>query len=296
MVDDGREYGTQASVVVAAGSFGLYLLLRVAVDGGVSLADTVVFTPSVGVVVPLSVLFGAPVVVGVVFAELLTQGLQGEFDVLAMSIVLSVGVLAGVSATMWGASLRYREREWTVDGLLGLALVALVASIGSTAVLSWGGELAGLFSFYPLFADELLRYCLATAVLSPPIVLAVSLFGTWEDSPMSSKAPASREMGFGPILVPVVWALLATVGSVGFNIRERIPREAFERKGLEFLYELVHPDIFGLGGRRVQVLLGLVMGLIWFATFLGLSVTSGKEHRSEDASVSSSRTEEMEVR
>jgi hypothetical protein len=66
------------------------------------------------------------------------------------------------------------------------------------------------------------------------------------------------------IIAPSFWALFGIVGSAGFAVREAIPRTSFERRGVEYLYDLVHPSIFGQGGRRAQVVFGALVILLLF--------------------------------
>jgi hypothetical protein len=71
--------------------------------------------------------------------------------------------------------------------------------------------------------------------------------------------------------------VLATVGSLGFRIRERIETPfIFRRMGIEFVYEFVSPAVFGQGGRRAQVLLGAIILTVVGYRFVQLNKT-GRE-------------------
>lgn len=269
-------------LAVAAG-FISFLVVRVALDGRVSVAGAVLLTPSVGLVVPLGILFGLPGAVGVLAGSLAAQAVQAGLPLFGVFESLSLFALGVVSAAGWQSRIALAPGSAVdVDDLPGLAVVAAVGMVGAASIYAWGGELLGLFPFYVTFVETLARYLVATAVVAPAVA---ALLLVSRPERLRSVGPAGQ-LGPGFALVPALWAAVAVVGSLGFNVRERIPLPAFENRGVELLYHLVHPDVFGSGGRRIQVAFGAVMLVAWAVT-LGRRRRTGGEataHGSESLS------------
>jgi len=81
------------------------------------------------------------------------------------------------------------------------------------------------------------------------------------------------------ITIPFLWALFGIIGSLGFVLRERMIRSNFASRGVEVLYDLIHPDIFGQGGRRVQVVWGTFMLLVLIVSLIECEkMTRGGEY------------------
>jgi hypothetical protein len=308
MVGHGRSNRVPGTVLVAGGTFCAFLALRFALDGVFSVFG-VILTPSVGLAVPLGAAFGLPAAVAVAVAAFVAQTYQVGFSMMAVFGGLSVFVLATVAWLGWRSKVQLNSgTRLAIVGVPGLLIVTVVGSVGAAAVLAWGGEIVGRFPFYVTVLDTVLRYLVATALVGPPL-----LVGLWvalnRRSRLQSSTP-TRSVGLGFVTVPLLWAVVAFVGSVGFNIRERLPQAAFEIRGIEPLYHLVHPDIFGQGGRRAQVVFGAVMIVLWAFTTRGRTLsdpkcaTTGSVHEDESVRSSidsekttvSSRTEEMEAR
>jgi hypothetical protein len=91
-------------------------------------------------------------------------------------------------------------------------------------------------------------------------------------SAVGSPAPIDR---WSLIAVPPLWILLGSIGSIGFKLRERVSLGGFQNFDVEFLYYLVHPDIFGHGGRRAQVVLGVVALLVIFVSLRRMARRTG---------------------
>lgn len=264
MVDDERWGRVHDQLPVAAGSFVSFIVLRLTLDGVVSLSGSVLVTPSAGLAVPFGAAFGLPAAVGLAVSALAVQTLQAGPTVLATVDALSLFSLAVVPAVAWESEIQLRTGTLTLTGVAGFAVVTVVGTVGGASVLAWGGELVGQFPFYVTFLDALARYLVGTATIVPVFVVALSFTGR----PATLSSPAvSQRLGWTFVAVPFLWAGLALVGSVGFSIRERISRAAFETYGVEILYRLVHPDLFGRGGRRAQVVLGALMLVAWLLTF-----------------------------
>ncbi len=257
MVDDGSTRHNRLFVV--AGCFSLFVALRLTIDGVISITASSILTPSIGLAIPLGAVFGFPAVIGLVSGMVVTQLAQVGFSLLVVFDVGAIFVLSAVPAAVWQSQVAlWGERTVDIQGVTGLAVLALIASVGGASLFAWGGELLGLFPFYVAVVETSMRYVLATVLVAPAVLLLASLLQRNRSRP----SPPTK-FGVGFVLLPLLWALLAFVGSLGFNVRERISQFVFEQYGVELLYNVLHPDIFGQGGRRIQVLFGAVMLVAW---------------------------------
>lgn len=301
--DEDRPIRTGRLLLVVVGSFVAFIALRVVLDGVLSLDGSLLLTPSAGLAVPLGILFGIPAAVGILAAALVAQAMQAGLTMFGVFESLSLFALAAVSALGWQSEIELPTGSaLDVQGIPGFAIITAIGTVGAASILAWGGEILGLFPFYVLFVDTLLRYLVATAIVAP-FVAGLSLLSGRRGNLWSSEMTATFGPGFA--LIPAIWAIMALIGSIGFNIRERIPLVVFENMGIEFLYYLVHPDIFGRGGRRIQVVFGAVMLVAWMYVFkYRRKTTAGNASAVNDDSVPSldserttvsSRTEEAEV-
>lgn len=292
-----------AWIRIIAGSFLTFLIVRITVDSVGLPANAMLVTPSAGLAVPFGIVFGLPAAIGLFAAVFVSQVFQSGILLFGVVEGMSLFALAMTAAIGWRAELELPAGVTIdVEGVPGFVLVTAVGTVGAGAVLAWGGELLGLFPFYVAFVDTLLRYLVATVVVGSAITL---LLLTIVESTHSTSAPGQSDvLGAGFVFVPVLWGGLGLVGSLGFSIRERIPRAVFEEFGIEVLYHLVHPDVFGSGGRRVQVVFGSVMLLIWVYTVRTSKLSKPEARSHDDESTASleeeqravsSRTEDMEV-
>lgn len=309
VVDDESTSRILVQVLAGVISFGLYVALRLTVDGALTVSSSVLLTPSAGVAIPLGIVFGLPAAVGLLTGYGATQFILGSFHLIAVFEAASIVVLAGVSALAWKSTIdREGSVTFHISGVTGFVFLTAVVSVGSAATLAWGGELLGFSPFYVSFVDALFRYLLATVIVAPVVLLFAAMANT-DDVRTGDSLSHILPLSFA--VIPLLWSLLAVIGSIGFTIRERIPLVLFEEHGIEILYHLVHPEIFGQGGRRVQVAFGAVMLLAWMRTFGRNVFSQTQENSAEDtyegesvrssidsdgASVSSSRTEDVEVR
>jgi hypothetical protein len=308
MVVDGRSSRLSRTTVVMGGSFCAFLALRLTLDGVFSVFG-VILTPSVGLAVPLGVGFGLPAAVGVAVGAFVAQTYQVGFSLMAVFAGLSMFVLATVASLGWQSEVRINSGTLLdVVGVAGLVVVTAIGAIGAAAVLGWGGELVGRFPFYVTVLDAVERYLVATAIVGPPLFVGIWVASSRQ--PRVQSPTPTRSVGLGFVAVPVLWAAVAFVGSVGFNIRERLSQAAFEIRDIEPLYTLIHPDIFGRGGRRAQVVFGAVMLVLWAFTTRSRTLSDPKCAASEtvhedegvrssidsEKTTVSSRSEEMEAR
>lgn len=264
-------------VLAGASSFVGYLLFRFLFDGVVAVGSTPL-TPSAGLAVPLGIFFGVPAAVGIAAGALIAGIARTGLPLWTVFEALSLFLLAVVS---WRGWMLYFEPDiersssalgqTAVTGPAGwirFCSLTVLASVGSAAFLAWGGELLGLFPFYVTLPDIAARYVLATTVAGVPVAVFLSALASQTSTEVVSQSESapSQTRRWAFVFLPLVWGVTGFAGGVGFSIRERIDVRTFEEFGVDFLYHWVHPEIFGQGGRRVQVALGAVLLAAWLFT------------------------------
>lgn len=257
-------------LAVVFGSLAGYLLIDTLSNGvlvferiGIALA------PSAGLAIPLGVLFGVPAAVGVAVGALLRDTAYFSFSTLFYSI--SIFLLAYVARAFYryGIGARIASDGGPARSVARFAFVAIIACSGSAAFLAFGYQMIGASPFYISVTYAFVEYLLATVVVAPVIGLPIAYsqrLSTYT-LPRNDEVPApSRINRWSLILVPPLWALIGFVGSLGFKFRERGSLDDFRDLNMEFLYHYVHPDIFGQGGRRAQVVLGVLLMVVLFGS------------------------------
>lgn len=218
-----------------------------------------------GLAFPLGILLGVPAALGIAVGAVLTDVIRDA--VVAQTLVESVSlfVLAYGGRELWrrNPSISFSTLTLTtVSSWLQVAITGTLSSVVAASILAWGYEILGLFPFYVSFLSAVQSYLVTTLPLTALLVYTVTRTNLrrWFDVSHADRRPDADSRTFWTItLVSGTWAILGVVGSIGFTTRQKIPREAFRRYNVEFLYEFVDPDVFGQAGRRVQILLGAVM-------------------------------------
>ena len=250
--------------IVASSSLLGYVLVSFS-DGVVAL-DGFLLVPSAGLAIPLGILFGIPATLGLVSGAIIKNAIRSNISPLALLDVVSVFLLAYLPYTLYrhgvGDSLGPENR--TSMSVVRFVSITLLACCGAAAFLAWAYELVGASPFYVTVLYSFVEYLLATLVVAPLFGLLVSSghVRTPDTVPRGDSAVPSRPYRRLLVAIFPLWAVLGTVGSVGFQIRESISFVSFRRRGIDLLYHLVHPDVFGRGGRRAQVVFGTVMILL----------------------------------
>ena len=173
------------------------------------------------------------------------------------------GNLGGLSS---GVRPDFRERAGRQ--LVEYAVVALVASAVTAAIIAWGLEVLGLFPFSVLGTVVTVNNLLAAAVLGPPLLYLVyprveSMGLLYTDVMRDEDLPAvghgrQQAIAYGITAVSVVWVVAGIAVSVGVQ-------------GVEF-GAAPGGDVFGQGGSTVQVVLGAVAFTVLFV----MSALSGE--------------------
>jgi len=261
----------ERAYLVAAGSCVGYIFLRLLLDGVLTVESIgIVLSLSAGLAVPLGVAFGVPGVIGLALGAFLLGILSGALSVSLLFYNLSVVLLAYFSHLLYrygiGSGIAPDQRPVRAVGRF--AFVAAIACSGSAAFLAFAYQIAGITPFYITVTFAFLEFVVATAVVAPVIGLAVVSSEQVSATRVSSTqddalSPRSR---WSLVVVPPLWLVTGFIGSIGFKLRERVSREGFQNFNAEFLYHAVHPDLFGQGGRRAQVLLGVLALIVIVAS------------------------------
>ena len=253
-------------LVILASSIS-YLAVSL-LDGAMVVGDFFL-VPSAGLAVPLGILFGHPAIFGVVLGVFVGDLLTSNLSIPSLLYTLSILLLAYLSYAFY----RYGVGSAIVPGGGILSSVgrfvftAVIVCIAAAAFLAWGYELTWISSFYVSFLTSFVEYLLATLLVATPIGI-VARRRRWPTYRVARDASVASAGVHRLLLVaiPPTWAVLGSVGSVGFQIRETIPLMTFRQLGVEFLYHYVNPEIFGQGGRRAQVVFGALMLLLLLAS------------------------------
>jgi len=254
--------------------FGALVILSAFVSaavGVIAVLDAVVLWPAAGLAIAAGLLFGgagsAAIALGYLVGALATGALDPSAGV-AVASMLVVGYVSGY--------LRSRGPGVPVIGRVEssvprVVFAVVIASIAGGSVMAWGGEVIHQTPFFIAFRYAG-AYALAGLVIGLPLWYALRFVRTVEND-----CPASREVASGfesPVIVAsisIVWFVLGTLASVGYRwvrtILVRFPY-AFDSRGVGSLLRLYEDAVFGVGGSRIQIVLGGIMGSLLLLTLL----------------------------
>ena len=225
--------------------------------------------PSAGLAVPLGILFGHPAMFGVVLGAFVGDLMTSNLSVPSLLYTLSILLLAYLSYAFYkhGVGSVIVQRGGILSSVGRFVFIAVIVCIAAAAFLAWGYELTGISSFYVSFVTSFVEYLLATLLVATPIGF-VAHRQQWFTYRVARDESVATADVYRLLLVaiPPSWAVLGSVGSIGFQVRESIPMSTFRQREVEFLYHYIHPEIFGQGGRRAQVVFGALMLLLLLAS------------------------------
>lgn len=261
----------QKAILFLGSSTG-YLVVSHFLNGVPTVRGHLLVGTSAGLAIPLGVMFGLPAALGVGVGVLLDDVLRFAFSLNSVFNGLSHFIAASFAHVLWRHDVHpipspSKEGSGSVRFWVDFAVVALLASTSAAAFLAWGYEILGAFPFYTSFVAAFTNYLLATTILTPLLVYPAFRFGV-SSNPKTPRGTGGTEMSnyasvrSPAVVLPVLWAVFGVVGSIGFRMRERVPYRAFQLYDIGFVYEVIHPDVFGHGGRRAQVVFGALMLLL----------------------------------
>ena len=267
-------------VIIVSSLLG-YLSFRLFLDGLFTVPGVgTVLLPSAGMAVPLGAAVGVPGVAGLAIGAFLSDVVSGTFSTSAFFYTISVVLLAYFAHVLYRYDIggQIRSDHGPVLAAVRFVLLAAVACSGAAAFLAFGYQMAGITPFYITAVSSFIEFAISTAIVAPLfgllVVLDDALF-SYRPSRRNTVSSSSRVHRWAILVVLPLWLLVGFVGSIGFKLRERVSLEGFQNFNAEFLYHAVHPDIFGQGGRRAQVLLGVLALMLFVASATTLDRQDG---------------------
>lgn len=153
-----------------------YLFASLPWGGGIHVVGGVNVHPEAAYPLVGGLLFGPAGAFGSAFGVLLTHVSRGGFGLASPIISLGFLVEAFVAYALWGhigvLSTGDSPSNRTFPQMLEFTVVALVASLGGTAVTAWGLDLLGLFPFY-VTAQSVIDTFVSAVVLGMPALYLV---------------------------------------------------------------------------------------------------------------------------
>lgn len=247
-------------VALASGLAGLL--------GGIAVPGGTVVRPAFGVALVFGVFFGAAGSLGSALGYLASRVATGSLTPVDLFVALAY-FLAGYLAyyfllAVWraGEGGRHGVRSPRTFALSVAAVVSAVA--GSAATTAWAYELFDVAPF-SVAPGLLISYAVSALLIGLPVAVLHAETTTrarGSGLPRPSEPPRRRRLPVLPLLVPVVWLVVGTIGSLGYRAIKRVVAQhphALEDRGLEFLLVLQNDALFGVGAGRVQIVFGSVM-------------------------------------
>jgi len=240
-------------------------------------------TYGTGLAIPLGVLFGGPAIIGVTLGVVLTDISISNISTYTFIFAFFIFLLAagGRLAYRYGLGIGITPEEIPMKNLIRYTYVTIIVCMSASSIFAWGHELIGQFNFYYTFAYIFIGSTITTFVITPLVWIPVtqSRFLNVYTNHVNEVFEPSKLYQRLLITIPFLWALFGIIGSLGFVLRERMIRSNFASRGVEVLYDLIHPDIFGQGGRRAQVVWGTFMLLLLIMTLSQCEkLTRGEEY------------------
>lgn len=249
--------------VITLATAATYGVLSLLFDGTLQIGGDIVLQPSSGLAVPAGIVFGLPGAVGIGLAVLVVDA--STLGPAVVWVAVAHVALALLGYELWNRGILPTDPPAAFEGAdfwLGVLSVTALSSVVAAALLAWGYEVLGLFPFHVSFPSAVVDFALGTLLVGLPALSAVTRLGG-RRSVGGEAASAERRRFWLLLSTALLWSVGALVGSLGFAIREKLSADVFVSRGLGVLYEVVHPDVFGHGGRRAQVVFGgLVLTLL----------------------------------
>lgn len=262
----------------------LYSLTSIFLDNILVIDNQIIIEISDGLAVPIGILFGPPGAIGVGTGVLVADFLNGSLFWESILIASAQVVLASLSYIGWRRFPwllpSFAATNYDIRTICRFSLVTLVSSLIAASFLAWTYEITGHFPFYVSFSLNFLDFLIASAFVSTiifyPLYRANHLPLMTHPVDASVTGNKMTKADWTVIAVSATWPFLGVIGSVGFDIRTRISIIQFKQRGLSLVYELIHPNIFGHGGRRAQVVFGTLMLLILILALKQLPAQTGR--------------------
>lgn len=257
------------SLYIAIATIACFIGIRLFLDGQIILSEYFVPRLSIGLAIPLGFLLGIPAVLGLVVGAAISE-LYITQQLGIGSTILAVFFLSIIPA-MWVqmSSGKHLTSSITTLKFVQFIKIGLFTILFTGAIMAWWFEIIGYMPFYVSFPSLFTQFSIPTIILTP-LIFGVGIYltnhiseGKIINSKIRSDGIRIQFFSWNGFFL-IGWICISYIGSIGFHIREHIPHSTFELYDVSILYTLVHPDIFGQGGRRAQVALGAFMICLLF--------------------------------
>lgn len=248
--------------------------------GVVAVRGTVVVWPIAGLAIVAGILLGSVGIAAITLGHLAGVTVIGTLDLTAVFTAASLLLAGYVAAFLWRHGIVLPVAGGVqIKSIPGRFLVTIViASISGGAAMAWGGEMTRHAPFF-VGLRYTVGYALTGVVIGFPLWYVLHRIWFAGGDPPDVEAPLDRGRSITVAGLSIGWLVLGTLTSAGYRwirtILTRFPY-AFESRSVGGLLWLYDDAVFGIGGSRIQVVLGGTMGSLLVLTLLG-----GRTDRSE---------------
>lgn len=275
------------------GSIGLISAVITSLVGPVPLSDVLLVRPATGIAVGAGVLFGGHGAIAVGVGHLIGRIVTGDTGPVTLAFTVTYVTVGFVSVAVWKTTMPSGPGDdptrRLLRGGLRLAVTAGMAALSGAAVLAWMYELFGLFPFYvaPRFA---LSFGVSGFFVGGVLLVIAQFVAERRGTVATDRTRPTGGRTAGDLWlvggIPLVWLIAGTIGSFGYRAFAVIlswDANAFAVRDLEWLLVLYDDAAFGVGGRRIQAVLGGVMFALLVLSVVRTYGTSGvSEHEPND--------------
>lgn len=233
--------------------------------------------PAVGLVVALSVVFGPAAVAGAVAGTVLTALLRSALAWVTVVDAGAVGLLGYVAYRLWGVlpalSTGKRPELETPGQFVEFLAVTLLAAATAVSALAWGEIVLQARLFHGVVLAEFPIVNLSALVTGVPVLLIARVIPDTYRHSYADRTPVARGTGGfrGAVLLPVCWLLVGVLLSIAATLVQSIGETTLAADGYGFVFVPFDPALVGLGGSRLQIVLGALALSLLGATWLDLN-------------------------
>jgi hypothetical protein len=262
------------TILVSTAVAGLFAVVGTLSAGMVVLPVGPSLDPALGLVLPLSLVFGPAGVVGATAGVVFTALLRSALALVTVVDAGSVAVLGYLGYRLWGVLPAVATGQSPALGTPREAgeflAVGLLAAITATSALAWGQVVVQGQLFHSAALAAFPVVLVSTLVVGPPVLLAARGVPESLRQPYADRTPVGRGTGGfrGAVLVPVCWLAVGVLLSVVATLVQSIGGTTLAQNGYGFVFVPFDPALVGAGARRVQVVFGAVMLSLLLATWL----------------------------
>lgn len=216
------------------------------------------FDVAVGMVVPVSMLFGGVGIAASVVAILIRDMLAGVVGTHTAVVGLAhcFGGYVSYRLATSGTVTLPRDSRGIALWLTQYLAIAVIAGLAIAAVIGWGSQLFGLAPYF-LALGVARQYVLMNVLFGAPLlVLLLIALSHIQAITSEPRLTALSRMHVGAIIV--AWFVLGSIGSIGYYNLSRIPAWALHDAGIGMLAPLGAIEWVGPGAVHAQTVLAAI--------------------------------------